>query len=341
MIVLKIIIKKCIEEKINNTPNTVDRAISNDNARPVVRDNWLDIEQSVFNIMNSLINKRPSKISFPYIYFHCAHIYEILSSQANQIDTYVDIEKNLLKIEDCLRNLKDPMEIKIFLTCSIRMLAEFFNKINTTINSIERITLIIDLIFLPLIEQKDILNITFEKLKHSIKSLKTNFYKLKEKPDTETTDREENFTFQKAISQIKENLDCFFYYILRFTNDITNGKKIWYILENQIIKRTNSEKVTNRIIDLSILYVLGRSRYLKYNATETDKKQIILATSTILEFISDKFFNAKVIIPLDKNEYIENHAVTLFSEIICNYTDLLPYNYLSNESFIDVIFFSF
>jgi len=334
---LKIIIKKCVEEKLQNEINFLGAVIANNKIKSVIKDNWLDIEQTVFNILNNLINKRPSKISYPYIFFHCSQIFELLCSQAHQIDTYIDLEKIIIKIEDCLRNIKDKAEIKIFMNCIIKMLAEIFNKINTTIISADKITLIIDLIFLPLLEKKDVLNINFHKLKCSFKNLKTNFFQIKEKLEMESTEIEDNHIFIKAIIQMRENLDCFYYYIIKFTNDITNGKKIWYILENQIIKRTNNEKITNRVIDLLILYVLGKSRYVKNFVDENENKKIILTISTIIEFIADKFFNSKIIIPSDKNDYIENHSVTLFTEVICNYTDLLPYSYISSENFMDVI----
>jgi len=302
-----------------------------------VKDNWLDIEQTVFNILNNLINKKQSKISYPYLYFHCAQVFELLSSQANQIDAYFDLEKNIIKIEDCLRNIKDQIELKIFMNCIIRMLAEIFNKISISIISADKISLLIDLIFLPVLEQKNLLNISFEKLKSSLRSFKSNFYKGKKKLEMDMNESDEYYEFKKAVSHMRENLDCFFFFILKFTNDVTNGKKIWIILENQIIKRTNSEKITNRIIDFAILYVLGKSRFLKNSMDESENKKMILAISTIIEFIAEKFYNSKVIIPVDKNEYLENHSVTLFSEIICNYTDLPPYSYISSETFINVI----
>lgn len=336
MIVLKIIIKKCIDEKIQNLSTPVENALSHNNIKNVIKDNWLDIEQTVFNILNNLINKRPSKISYPYIYLHCSQIFELLCSQAHQIDSYIDLEKNIIKIEDCLRSIKDETEMKIFMDSIIKMLAEVFNKINLTIISADKISLILDLIFSPILEQKEALNLSFEKLKNSIYNMKTNFFKTKDKLELDSADREENLITQKIIGQRRDNLDCFFYYITKFTNDITNGKKIWYILENQIIKRTNSEKITNRVVDLAILYILGKSRYLKNFMDENEKKKIVLSISTIIEFVSDKFFNAKIIIPVDKNEYIENHSVALFTEIICNYTDLLPYSFISSEAFIDV-----
>ncbi len=337
MIVLRIIIKKCIEEKIQNISSPIENALSQKNIKNVIKDNWLDIEQTVFNILNNLINKKPSKISYPNIFFHCAQIFELLCSQAHQIDSYVDLERNIIKIEDCLNNMKDQIEIKIFMDCIIKMLAEVFNKINLTLISADKISLILDLIFLPMLEQKEALNISFEKLKYYIYNMKTNFFKTKENLEIDSVDREEDLVVQKIIKQKRVNLDCFFYYITKFTNDITNGKKIWYILENQIIKKTNSEKISNRVIDLAILYILGKIRYLKNFMDENEKKQLVLSISTIIEFIADKFFNSKIIIPINKNDYLENHSVALFTEIICIYTDLLPYSYISSEAFIDVI----
>jgi hypothetical protein len=310
--------------------------LSQKNIKNIVKDNWLDIEQTVFNILNNLISKKPSKISYPYIYFHCAQVFDHLCSQAHQIDSYIDLEKNIIRIEDCLRNIKDQTEMRIFMDCIIRMLAEIFNKINLTIISPDKINLILDLIFLPMLEEKESLNISFENLRSSMYHMKTNFFKTKEKIEIDSADRENNFAIQKIIIQRRDNLDCFFYYITKFTNDTTNGKKIWYILENQIIKRTNSEKITNRVIDLSILYILGKSRFLKNFMDENEKKRIVLSISTIIEFISDKFFNSKIIIPVNKNDYLENHSVALFTEIICNYTDLLPYSFISSETFINV-----
>ena len=330
LIVLKIIIKKCIEEKINN------QSTNTENIDNITKDNWLDIEQFVFNIVNNLLNKKPLKNNYIPIYFHCAHLYELLSSQANKIDGNIDLEKNLIKIDECIKNMKNPQEINVFKNETIKMLAKIFNKINTNITSIEKITSIIDLIISPCLDNKEMLNVTFDKLKNSIKSLRSGFYKTNEKIDSEFTEREENQTLQRGIISMRENLECFFNYILRFSKDITYGKKIWFILENQIIKKTNSEKITNRMIDLVILYTLGKCRYLKIKNDENIKKQIILCISTIMEFVSDKFYNSKIVIPMDKNDYIENHSVNLFTDLICDNIDLLPYNFISSESFIEV-----
>lgn len=336
LIVLNVIIKKCIQEKIENISTPAGNALSQKNQKNIVKENWLDIEQTIFNILNNLINKRPSKISYPYLYFHCAQIFDLLSSQAYQIDSYIDLEKNIIKIEDCLHIITDETEIRIFMKSVIKMFAEIFNKINSTIISADKISLILDLIYIPMLENKESLDVSFEKLKTSIYHMKTNFFKTKEKIEIDSV---LNISIDKVIGQRKDNLDCFFYYITKFSNDITNGKKIWYILQNQIMKKTNSEKITNRVIDLSILYILGKSRYLKNFMDENEKKRIILSISTIIEFISDKFFNSKIIIPLDKNDYLESHSVALFTEIILNYTDLLPYSYISSETFIEVMIF--
>lgn len=312
------------------------KVLSQNNIVSVVKDKWLDIEQTVFNILNNLINKNPSKISYAYIYFHCAQIFELLCAQAHQIDSYIDLENNILKIKECMIIIKNPTEMKIFMDCIIKLLTEIFNKINQSMISADKISLILDLIFMPILDNKEALNINFEKLRNSIYNMKTNFFKSKEKLELESFDREENITIQKIIGQMRDNLDCFFYYITKFTNDTTNGKMIWYVLEKQITNKTNSDRITNRVIDLAILYILGKSRYVKNFMDENEKKKIVLPIFTIIEFISVKFLNLKIIIPEDKNDYLENHLVALFTEIICNYTDLLPYSYISSETFIDV-----
>ena len=246
------------------------------------------------------------------------------------------MDKTLLQIESCIGNIKDPNEIHIFMKGAINMLTEFFKKINIKITSIDKISTIIKLIFLSLLDHKNILNITFDKLRFSLKSVRSSFYRPKEKWEFEENDNQENIALHKTISEMRENLDCFFYFILKFTNDVTNGKKIWYILENHIEKKINSEKITNRIIDLIMLYTLGKCRYLKNCCNETEKKNRDLTVSTILEFVSDKFFNSKIIIPNEKSEYVENHSVTFFTELICDNSDLLPFSYISSESFIEV-----
>jgi hypothetical protein len=315
----------------------------------LIKDNWLDIEQTVFLILNNLTSKKPSKFTYPVIYYHCEVIYDLLASQAHQIDNYIDIDKTLLQIEDCIRNIKEQNEINIFMKAAICMLTEFFNKINTNITSIDKITSIIKLIFLSLLDHKNILNITFDKLRISLKRVKSNFYKHKENYEYDLdlnlnlnsnsnldSNKNENIKIQKTVFEIRDNLECFFYFILKFTNDVTNGKKIWFILENHLGKKTNSEKITNRIIDLIMLFTLGKCRYLKNFSDNIEKKNTDLAVTTILEYVSDKFFNSKINIPNDKSEYIENHSVALFSELIFNNSDLLPFSYISSEHFIEV-----
>jgi hypothetical protein len=262
----------------------------------------------------------------------------------------------LLIIEDCLRNIKDPNEVNIFIKAAVKMLMEFFNKINTSITSVDKITTIIKIIFFSLFENKNILNITFDNLRLSLKKIKSSFYKTKDKFNFEenlidnnskndsysNNNIQESILLQKTIIEMREILECYFYFILRFTNDVNNGKKIWLILENYIGKKFNSEKITNRIIDLIILFTLGKCRYLKNCLDRNDNinKNRELAVSAILEYVSDKFLNSKILIPIEnekeKSEYIENHSITLFTEIICNNSDLLPFSYISSESFIQV-----
>jgi hypothetical protein len=324
---------------INNNNNN----IYNNFHSIIIKDNWLDIEQTIFLIINNLTCKRHSKyFLYPIIFFHCESIYELIASQAYQIDNYIDLDNMILSIQECIRKIENPNEVNIFIKAAIRMLTEFFIKINTSITSIDKITTIIKLIFFSLLENKNILNITFENLCHSLKRIKSSFYKPKEKfnfdENLNNNNNQESITLQKTIIEMREILECYFYFVLKFTKDVSNGKKIWLILENHIENKFNSEKITNRLIDLIILFTIGKFRNLKNFSDRLDSNNINrdLIVSTILEFVSDKFFNSRIIIPNEKSEYLKNHSVTLFTELICNYSDLLPLTYMSSESFIKV-----
>ena len=117
------------------------------------------------------------------------------------------------------------------------------------------------------------------------------FYYRKEKKSSH-----ENPELDNLMKSIYLYLDCYFKYLVKFTNDITTGKKIWKNMEEIIRSKLEDKQHCQMIIELVIMYIFSISKTIKTGITKIieDVNKCKLIFSTIFEFLCDKLNSTRI-----------------------------------------------
>lgn len=290
-------------EKINRLPwdNTGIDSLS--------EASWIDIEQTVFNLVNNLINKPyNNKSKFLNIFYHSSWLIFYLTSQTKDFDNYINLEKYIIKIKSVIDQglIQNPSELSIYRFSMIKVLGEAFEKTKNVVNQLSRLThkFIIELIFISMSERKKFIQENSENLKLLLKNSfvsRTGTYHSKNKSDFSEEISLINLMNDKNYLEIRDIIESYYKYVVRFTTDVTAGKKIWKQVE-EYMKNSLTLEEGNILLEISVIYI--------FNKCKASSGKIIL--SSIFEFLCDKF-NSSNFIQIPKSANLENRADSKFS----------------------------
>jgi hypothetical protein len=370
LIIYTIIVRKYIEEnqlQLGQQEVQAQQKVENrlpwDNIDSSCDASWIDIEQTLFNLVNNLINKPyNNKSKFLNIFYHSSWLIYYLTSQTKDFDNYINLEKYILKIKSVLDQglIQDPVEISTFRFSMIKILGEAFEKTNNVVKQISRLThkFIIELIFSSMSERKKFIQDNSENLKILLKNSsvsRSGTYHSKNKSDFSEEISLINLMNDKNFVDLRDIIETYYKYVVRFTTDVTAGKKIWKEVE-EYMKNFLSLEEGNILLEVSVIFI--------FNKCKTPSGKIIL--SSIFEFLCDKF-NSSNFIQIPKTSTIENRVeskyslsgeknksptrsvsnisysrqnsllqnnLNLFYEIICNHYEIILTDQILNERYM-------
>jgi hypothetical protein len=337
--------KKYIEELINEQ-NTLHNAITMD----------VDIEQSLFNLINNLINRTSSGIHSIYLFYYCSHLVYYLTKQTKDFDYYISVEKYLTKTHGYIDNLKlinRDEDLNIFKNTIVDSLGLIFERTSVISLSNENSKFFIQLVFNNLIDNIVNINKYYEKIKNSFR-LNTSVYVKESKSDliALALTGNDSIEYEMTVSLLKRNIDSFFNYILKFTTDVSAGKKIWKEVEdyiNNVIIGINNNN-HNILLEISIIYIFNKTKQIHNNNIIVEKNTNInnslvngknnrIVLSSIFEFLCDKYTSDIIVFPHDINTIDLKAMVNnlnLFFEILNNHSYLIINGDMFNERYMKV-----
>ncbi len=250
LVIYVILITKYIEE--NLTPS---KSLEDDHL-------WIDIEQSLFNLINNLLNRQYNSPKIFSIFFHyCSELLLQLTNQTKDFDNYINLEKFIEKMKpqlNSISNINNDDEKLIFKNTQINLLKETFDKSEELRFKKETHNFIIDLIFSVLLTNKDFM------IKNN-KNLKTIF---KNSRVFSTRDNKSGLIFDdseivelmnnKKYINLKNYLDCYFSYMSNSTCDVTECKRIWREVEEYLNEAVKETEYSFIILEIVLIYIFNK-----------------------------------------------------------------------------------
>lgn len=351
---LTITTKKYIEENILSNASEITKLSSESNL-------WIDIEQVLFNIVNKLLTKNYNNpLTFVNVFYYVSRLLQELISQTNNLDNFINLEKFIGKIKICLEMISLPEEFAITKNTMINLLGQSFEKTSNISLSIESHKFVINLIFSTIASKADYV-MKNEQVKNIFKD--DRFYKLKENKGEYSFSENHSFSgvpIDKNFVILRDNIECFYRYIERYTTDVSTGKKIWKQVENFLFEKTNDTYATSMLLEITIIYIFNKTRVrliFALNSSNTffpQKGKILL--SSIFEYLCDKLYSGTLehmVIPSPDsinatmgNKHISFAAaekkqsalveknLNLFYEIIYNHSDVILIDQLLTERYM-------
>lgn len=344
IIVYTIIVKKYIEENMNMQTEYKEHEDTC----------WLDIEQTLFNLANVIINRQFSSAELTVsMFYYTSQLLFYLTSLTKDFDNYINLEKYLHKLKLNLEAITSPEEKLIFKNSLIEVIGEMFAKTRITVLSKETHNFIISFIFSTIMENKDFIIQNNENVKHIFIN---KAYHSDNKSDLLSEDMViSNLLNNKSFQIIQENIESFYQYVSKFTTDVSGGKKMWKEVEEYLVDILGDMNQCSQILEITIIYIFNKNRGKVLNPARKSSEKIIL--SSIFEFLCDKLNSLEQIdIPikdLNSNRNVEDNVVSshfspslskqktvlqknlnLFYDIMCNHYETILTDQILNERYM-------
>jgi hypothetical protein len=294
---------------------------------------WIDIEQSLFNLVNNILNSNYQDQELnTSIFFYISWLLYYLTSQTNHFDNYINLEKYLNKCRQYISTIKSNEEVELFKKMIIKVSGEIFLKTKTLVLSNQNHQFIIELLLNSIKKFSGFLADN----KMNIKSLLTNSSISISKDKNETDYSYLNLLENGQYKILKDILESFFVFAEKFTNDVTSSKKVFKEIEEFLKNNSLSTLEINDIIEVILVYFFYRSKSSGHSG------KIIL--SSIFEFLCDKYNTSNYVeIPLVTEENkleIEKQSTQIQSnlhllyDIICSHYEIMLTDQILNERYM-------
>lgn len=326
LIILTLLTERYIEELASETLN---QRIEMD----------VDIEQSLFNLTSNLISRLMPGQTGVFVFFYSAQLMHKLAHYTKDLDNYINIDKLISKIIENANILSQggrTEELYIYENVMIEFISTLIDKSNVAVvNDINR-RFFLQLVFGQIIKKIDIIKRFPEEIKNNFKQINISFY---EKKNESIVPSEEVLECDKLFQFLNRNLLCFFNYLMKYTTDVTIGKRLLKEVEDLLINLIPVPELKSMLLEILIVYIYSKTTQAKNITDERKIMRVIL--SSIFEFLSEKYTSNFIAIPeIVTLEIIDSmlNRVNLFVDIICDHNYIISKEQLLNERYIRVKF---